>query len=85
MDANIRELKAHLSQYVRRAEQGETFRVKTHQREVARLVPPQTRVSIADLQALPGLRWQGGKPGGMSGERVSGGTTMAEAVIEDRR
>ena len=85
MDTNIRELKAHLSQYVRRAEQGETVTVKSHNREVARLMPPQPESGVAVLHTLSGLRWSGGKPQGMAGERLLAGKTLAEAVIEDRR
>jgi prevent-host-death family protein len=85
MDTNIRELKAHLSQYVRRAEQGETVKIKAHSREVARLMPPQPRPDISDLQNLIGLRWAGGKPLGLSGERLPAGKTLSEAIIEDRR
>lgn len=85
MDTNIRELKAHLSQYVRRAAQGETVKVRVHNREVARLMPPQAEPNIAELHTLAGLRWGGGKPQGMTGERLSLGKTLAEAVIEDRR
>ena len=85
MDTNIRELKAHLSQYVRQAEQGVTVKIKAHNREVARLMPPQTGPDVAGLHVLAGLRWSGGKPQGMTGERLPSGKTLAEAVIEDRR
>ncbi len=85
MDTNIRELKAHLSQYVRRAEQGETVKIKVHSREVARLMPPQPSPDISDLQNLIGLLWAGGKPLGLTGERLPSGKALAEAVVEDRR
>ncbi|HBJ73616.1 MAG TPA: type II toxin-antitoxin system prevent-host-death family antitoxin, partial [Actinobacteria bacterium] len=39
MDVGIRELKAHLSHYVRRASQGETIRVTDRGRTTALLIP----------------------------------------------
>ena len=40
METGIRELKDHLSQYIRRIEAGERIAVTAHGRVVAELVPP---------------------------------------------
>lgn len=40
MEAGIRELKDHLSRYIRRIEAGERISVTAHGRVVAELVPP---------------------------------------------
>ena len=50
METSIRELKAHLSEYVRRASQGEIIKVTVHGREVAR---PGRKVVARAPGALP--------------------------------
>ena len=50
MDVGIRELKAHLSHYVRRASQGETIRVTDRGRTTALLIP-----ATADEELPEGL------------------------------
>jgi len=44
MEAGIRELKDHLSRYIRRVEAGERIAVTAHGRVVAELVPPGTGI-----------------------------------------
>ena len=46
MDVGIRELKAHLSQYVKRAAQGETIRVTDRGQVAAVLSPPPTGIEL---------------------------------------
>lgn len=51
----IRELKNNLSQYVRRAEEGERIEVTAHGRVVAELAPPSTAPSAAHLSRYEAL------------------------------
>lgn len=56
MSVNIRELKTHLSEYLRRAERGETVTVTSHGRIVARIVPPSESIRSA-VETLRGQPW----------------------------
>ncbi len=86
METNIRELKAHLSEYLQRVEAGDTIIVKNHNREVARIVPAMADRFLEKLCNTPGISWRGGKPGGMKAPKpVSGHTLVADIVSEDRR
>ena len=53
---NFRELRAHLAEFLRQTQAGETFVVTSRGREVARLLPPGP--------AIGGER----KPGGLAGQ-----------------
>ncbi len=86
MDTNIRALKAHLSEYLRRVEAGATIVVKNHNREVARIVPATADRFLEKLCNTPGISWRGGKPGGMKAPKpVSGRGSVSAIVSEDRR
>jgi prevent-host-death family protein len=86
MEASIRELKAHLSEYVRRAAEGEDVKVSVHGRVVAKIVPVTASRDLASLGSEPGITWSGGKPAGVAeAETLVGGPALAEWVIEDRR
>ena len=86
MEANIRELKAHLSEYLRRVEAGDTIIVKNRNREVARIVPATADRFLEKLCNTPGMSWRGGKPGGMKAPKpISGRTLVSDIVSEDRR
>jgi antitoxin (DNA-binding transcriptional repressor) of toxin-antitoxin stability system len=52
METGIRQLKDHLSRYIRRIEAGERISVTAHGRVVAELVPPGGRGRTS-----PGSRW----------------------------
>ncbi len=64
MDISVRELKNHLSEYLRRVHAGEELVVTSRGKEVARLVPPQgVRIeatleeqAIARFRGLPWVR-----------------------------
>lgn len=47
MPVGIRELKNHLSEYMRRVEAGETVQVSVHGRVVAELAPAGRKVSVS--------------------------------------
>ncbi|MGQ0544521.1 MAG: type II toxin-antitoxin system Phd/YefM family antitoxin [Betaproteobacteria bacterium] len=86
MDANVRDLKAQLSSYLRRVAQGESITVRVRKRAVARIVPVRPADQPADLARIPGVRWNGRKPRGLaSGERVPRGMSLASWVARNRR
>lgn len=82
---SVKELKAHLSQYLRRAAGGEHIVVTQRGKEIAEIGPlAETRQALKSLQAQGRIRWSGGKPVGLRGIRPRGGS-VSDAVIEDRR
>lgn len=90
----IRELKAHLSRYVKEVKQGEEILVSERGKVVARLVPSDP-VSEADRtqQHLLKLAAEGAillprtrRPTTVPASRIKvEGTPFSDAVIEDRR
>ena len=86
MDTNIRDLKAHLSEYLQRVEAGDTIIVKNRNREVARIVPAAADRFLEKLCSTRGISWHGGKPGGMKAPKPISGRTLVSAIVsEDRR
>jgi prevent-host-death family protein len=55
METNIRELKAHLSEYIRRVEDGEIITVSIRNRPVTRIVPIKTGANIERLGEQAGI------------------------------
>lgn len=51
MEISVRELKSRLSEYLRRAADGEEVVVTSRGKEVARLSPPRKRQRAADTEA----------------------------------
>jgi prevent-host-death family protein len=85
MEASIRQLKANLSSYIKKAAGGEAVTVSVHNRPVARIVPIRAD-SRSKLAELPGIRWNGGKPAGLpKGETLRKGVSLSAWVREDRR
>ncbi len=81
----IRELKAHLSDYVRRAKQGEGVVITERGVEVAELRPLSSeRRWLQGLVEEGGMLWDGGKPKGCQGVRLPG-RPVSEIILEDRR
>lgn len=94
MEVSVRELKARLSEYLRRVQQGEELVITRHGRPVGRLVPPvdaadeeaEARV-VRELRSLPWIRPASGeKPLGAQnplphrpGERM-----LSDLVSENR-
>lgn len=86
MQASIRELKAHLSEYIRQVTAGETVTISIHNRPVAQIVPIRRQPTLDDLAAQPGISWSGGKVAGLSrGEKLPVGVSLSDWVAEDRR
>jgi antitoxin (DNA-binding transcriptional repressor) of toxin-antitoxin stability system len=85
MDASVKDLKAHLSTYLRRVQAGASVTVRVGRRAVARLVPVRAG-RLSDLARLPGLRWSGGKPRGLArAQRMPRSVSLAQWAASDRR
>jgi prevent-host-death family protein len=85
----IRELKTHLSRYLRRVRAGNRLVITERGQPIASLEPiePTAEVNWAyALVAAGRARWSGGKPRGLHPRvRIKGKKTVSDAVIEDRR
>jgi len=85
----IRELKSHLSQYIRRVERGERITI-THRGQAVAVIGPAVaspRIRRLEEMVRTGVaRWGGGKPRGSARPaRLTHGPSVADAIIEDRR
>ena len=86
METSIRQLKANLSAYIKKAAAGEAVTVSVHNRPVARIVPFKVSALRSKLVALPGVQWNGGKPAGLpKGETMRKGVSLSAWVKQDRR
>ena len=81
----IKELKARLSSYVERVQQGEEVVITDHGREVALVIPisPERR-AVRALMDGGQAKWSGGKPSGKRGVSVKG-EPLSDTVLEERR
>ncbi len=93
MKVNVRDLKAHLSAYLRRVQAGEEITIMSRNQPVAQLAPVKTRMArdatATDihrrLAATVGFLWQEGKPKGGRGVELHGtGPAAADAVLDER-
>jgi len=87
----IRELKNHLSEYLKQVQTGEEIIITTHGNPVARLVRLAPNVQTKVSQPLDKLAWvrrgQGGKTLGLPAAeriRLSGRQTLSDLLLEDR-
>jgi prevent-host-death family protein len=89
----VRELKDHLSAYLRRVQQGEELVITSHGRPVGRLLGPRqpgedpAAEAVARLRQLPFVRPpRGGKVRGSTRpiRWQSGEPTLADLLLEDR-
>lgn len=81
----IKDLAARLSEYVRRARDGERFVVTDRGEPVAELRPlGAERAALLEGVAEGRASWSGGKPRGLRGVTVRG-EPVSETVIRDRR
>lgn len=86
MQTSVRELKAQLSQLLRRVEAGDTVTVRAHNKPVAEIVPIRKKQSIHQLAAEPGIHWNGKKPKGIARpESLPKDVSVSDWVIKDRR
>lgn len=91
MEISIREMKNHLSKYLRLVRAGKDVVITDRGTPVARLLPIGEAVTeddvIARINALPWVRpGRGGKPKGLQkGVRLRGkGLSAADIVLQDR-
>ena len=87
MQISVRELKNHLSKYLKLVRAGETVIITSHKRPIARLISIATVESedlVTQLTNIPGVKWTGGKPEGACIALAAGEKTAAEMVLEDR-
>lgn len=89
----VRELKDHLSEYLRRAQRGEELVITSHGRPVGRLLGPRPagreleEEAVSRLRELPFVRpSQGGKLRGSARpiQWRPGEPTLAELLLQDR-
>ena len=85
----VRHFRDHLSEYLRRAQQGERIVIADHDTPVAVLIGfGETIEAQAGWEMVRdgSASWGGGKPGGAARPaRTKGSTTIASKIIEDRR
>lgn len=87
---NVRDLRTHLSAYLRDVASGETITIGTRgRRPIARLVPIEVdsdREKLSELVESGAIRLGAGKPGSHRPVKSRRGRrTVAEIVIEERR
>jgi prevent-host-death family protein len=93
MTVSVRELKQHLSEYLRRVEEGEEVTITRLGKPVGRIVParPEDALEAGTIERLDRLPWvrrgRGGRPRGSRqpipwkpGEKM-----LSEILVEDRR
>lgn len=83
----IRELKAHLSAYLRRVQAGNTVVITDRGTPVGHIVPARPTLSgkMKDLVAAGVIAWSGERLGPVSPPaRLRGSTTVADLLLEDR-
>jgi prevent-host-death family protein len=86
MTVSIRELKAHLSQYLSEARAGKVIRVTSHRKEIARItgVPDTQDDGLARLVAGGEARWRRGKPAGAHIRISDRGEPLSTIVLRER-
>jgi prevent-host-death family protein len=83
----IRELKTHLSQYVKRVKAGATVVITEWGKPVGRIVPmaPSTGTRLQTLTESGLVAWSGRRLGlGAEPAQVRGDRTVADLLLEDR-
>ena len=84
----IRELKRHLSKYLRSVKAGKKVVITDRKKEIAVIVPfrrVEGQVKILQLVRESVADWSGEKPRGMAARIKSKGKSVSAAVVEDRR
>ena len=87
LSVGLRDLKTHLSEYMRQVKSGRTIVITEHGRAVGRLVPAAKSVDeqIQAMLAAGLLEWNGlPLPPVTHRARVRGKKTVAELLIENR-
>jgi len=84
----IRELKAHLSRYLKRVRSGVRLAVTERGRTIATITPVESPATVDwahQLVAEGHAQWNGGKPTGAARPPKLSRKTAASVVLEDRR
>lgn len=82
---SITDLKAHLAEYLRRVQNGESFHVTVRGKEVADIVPPDpVRAALWRIVEDGQAHWSGGKPKIPKDLPVNTGKALSDIVLEDR-
>lgn len=84
----VRELKAQLSQQLKRVQRGSRLTITDRGRPIAVLSPvePQRNVAWAWRMVAEGkVSWSGGKPRGLNPPVPGRGKPTSQMVLEDRR
>ena len=84
----VRELRDHLSDYLRRVREGGQLVITDRGKPIGELGPAEARktVEVAFRLVRQGVaRWSGGKPKGLLRAPRSKGGLVSTAVIQDRR
>ena len=86
-EAGIRELKTHLSAYLRRVKAGETIVITERGTPIGRIVPANASVEerMEALAQAGQIAWSGNKLGEVARVgRTRGEKTVADLLLEDR-
>ena len=84
----IRQLKEHMSEYMRKVKGGQSIMVTERNKEIAIIMPIDQKTDEAGVHRLIAegrAEWSGGKPRGARKRVELGGDSVSDAVIEDRR
>ena len=83
----IRELKIHLSKYLRKVKNGEAVAISEHGKEIALITPSRStsgRSGLWELVRQGKADWNGGKPRGLRPLIKIKGVPLSQTIIEDR-
>ena len=91
MDIATRDLKDHLSEYLKRVQAGEEITITSHGKPVAKLSPPDA-VKAPRPDPLANVAWirqptRAGKPHGLGANKIvlqGQGPTLSQMVLDDR-
>lgn len=82
----IRQLRDHLTAYLRRVRAGESLLIVDRDTPIARLTPAAPELqALADLAVEGLVEWGGGKPRGAAHPPKVRGEPISDLVVEGRR
>lgn len=86
MQVSVRELKNHLSQYLRQVQAGKIILITSHQIPLAiiQAVPKTHKPGLEALYRLENVSWNGKKPKGLRNPPKLRGKLASEMILEDR-
>lgn len=86
MQVSMREFKSHLSQYIEQLQAGQSIKLTSHRKVVARIVgvPLTGCAGVTRLLAAGVTSWKDGKPAGAMLKLQAGGKPISTMVLENR-